>query len=359
MIISIFAVIVFGFAAAHLLLPDAELSFSERRRLASMPKLTAEDLFSGDFSDELEDYLLDQFPLREGLRTANSALRLFGLMQKDVDGLWMSGSGIFKTEYPLKEAQVTYGADIINNVCSEYLAGLNVYYSIIPDKNYFAAQKNGYPSIDYEKLVSIMNSRVTGAQYIDIFGTLTLQDYYRTDPHWSQPGLFDTCRRLAAAFGMEEYLTGIDEYTSQELSPFRGAYLAQSALPAEPDILTYLTSRYTDNAVVTGLDDSAADTVYAPEKISGMDGYDVFLSGAQSILTIECTDAKTDRELIIFRDSFGSSIAPLFLGAYSKITLVDLRYIPSAILGEYIEFSDQDVLFLYSTLLLNSSMLMK
>ena len=64
---------------------------------------------------------------------------------------------------------------------------------------------------------------------------------------------------------------------------------------------------------------------------------------------------KNDKELIIFRDSFGSSIAPLLIDGYSKITLVDIRYLHPNILESYIEFDSQDVLFLYSTSVLNNS----
>ena len=37
------------------------------------------------------------------------------------------------------------------------------------------------------------------------------------------------------------------------------------------------------------------------------------------------------------------------------MTLVDVRYIPSAMLDRFIDFHGQDVLFLYSTLVLNNS----
>ena len=74
----------------------------------------------------------------------------------------------------------------------------------------------------------------------------------------------------------------------------------------------------------------------------------MFLSGSVSLLTIENPNAKTDRELVIFRDSFASSLAPLLLDGYAKITLVDIRYLPSARLGSFLTFTDQDVLFLYS-----------
>ena len=41
------------------------------------------------------------------------------------------------------------------------------------------------------------------------------------------------------------------------------------------------------------------------------DPYSVFLSGSKSLLTITNPSADTDRELVIFRDSFASSLAPL------------------------------------------------
>ena len=52
---------------------------------------------------------------------------------------------------------------------------------------------------------------------------------------------------------------------------------------------------------------------------------------------------------------FGSSLAPLLLGGYSKITLIDIRYIHLDYLKQYVDFTECDVLFLYSTLVLNNS----
>ena len=67
----------------------------------------------------------------------------------------------------------------------------------------------------------------------------------------------------------------------------------------------------------------------------------------------------TDRELVIFRDSFGSSLAPLFIEGYKKITLIDIRYIHPNMLSQFIEFNNQDVLFIYSTSVLNNSETLK
>ena len=96
-------------------------------------------------------------------------------------------------------------------------------------------------------------------------------------------------------------------------------------------------------------------SIYNMEKKSGKDPYEIFLSGPRSLITIENPNCKSDKELVIFRDSFGSSIAPLLSEGYAKITLVDIRYLPVERIGNYINFKDQDVLFLYSTSVLNHS----
>ena len=85
-----------------------------------------------------------------------------------------------------------------------------------------------------------------------------------------------------------------------------------------------------------------------------MRAYDVFLSGARAVLRIENPNAKTDRELIVFRDSFSSSMIPLLVEDYATVTLVDIRYVPARMLDQYVTFDGQDVLFMYSTLVLNS-----
>ena len=99
--------------------------------------------------------------------------------------------------------------------------------------------------------------------------------------------------------------------------------------------------------------------MYDQKKAKGRDPYEMYLSGSLSYVTIENPEVTEEKELIIFRDSFGSGIAPLLAEGYSKITLLDVRYISSYTLGSLVDFSDSDVLFLYSTSVLNHSETLK
>ena len=91
------------------------------------------------------------------------------------------------------------------------------------------------------------------------------------------------------------------------------------------------------------------------EKAAGKDPYDLFLSGASPLLTLTSPQADTERDLIVFRDSFAGSLIPLLLEGYRTITLVDIRYIASDQLAEHITFRDQDILFCYSSTILNAA----
>ena len=151
-------------------------------------------------------------------------------------------------------------------------------------------------------------------------------------------------------------------YTANLLEhPFYGVYYGQAALPMEPDQIHYLTSELLDQCVVTGYDTGVPVEIpmYDMEKAVGKDPYEMFLSGTRAILTVENPHAETEKELIVFRDSFGSSLVPLLMKGYKKITVLDIRYVNSAMLGQYVEFGNQDVLFLYSTMLLNNSLAFK
>ena len=74
-----------------------------------------------------------------------------------------------------------------------------------------------------------------------------------------------------------------------------------------------------------------------------------------SIIDIVNPTSNSNKELIVFRDSYGSSLIPLLIEGYKKITVVDIRYVSSRILNNYIKFKDQDVLFMYSILTINNS----
>ncbi len=339
--------------------PD-DFSLSERRKLKQPPTWTVHGFLDNSFTKNFEDYTLDQFPFRDTFRTLKALSNYYFFLQKDNNGIYVKDGYAAKLNYPLKESSVQYALSRFEYIYEHYLSdkNMNVFTSVVPDKGYFLANKTGYPSMDYHKLFRMVEKGMDYARYIDILDCLKLEDYYKTDTHWRQEKIQAAADKIAKELGIWDTLSNKYEEITSDI-PFDGVYYGQIALPLQSDTIKHLTNQIIEKSVVYNHETKAEKPVYDLEKLAGNDPYEVFLSGATALLTINNPSAKAEKELILFRDSFGGSIAPLFIEGYSKITVVDIRYIRSDILDQYIEFKNQDVLFLYSTLLLNDSFSLK
>ena len=350
----LFVVIIIGIFILNSISKDEEVSASERRKLAQIPKISTSSLKNGSFSDKFENYAMDQFILREKFRSIKTYMQLDVFKQKDNNSLY-----IYKDEYIIKqekynEKSVEYAIKKIESIYDKYLKGMNVYFSVIPDKAYFTVNEKDYMGIDYTKMRNKIKTD-RNITYIDIFGTLKIDDYYKTDTHWRQEKIIKVVEKISEGMGFKERLSS--EYTQKEIGDFYGVYYGQLAYNMKPEKIIYLDNDIIEDAKVYNFETEKYMGVYDLEY--DVDKYDVFLSGPEALLKISNPNAQTDKELIIFRDSFGSSIAPLLIEAYSTITLVDIRYISSSELEKYIKFDNQDILFLYNTLILNNSYSLK
>ena len=362
-IISIvcFLAFIFTLGIACFAKEPVQVLVSERRKAAQFPEFSVEAVMDKSFFSGLEDFLADQFPLRDIFRSIKAAIQLKFLNQSDNNGIYTADGHISELDYVLNETSVENAAKKLNDIYGKYIEGKGAkcYFSVVPDKNYYLAEKNGYPALDYGRMIEIYTSGVKNMEYIDIFDCLTLDNYYKTDSHWKQQEIAPVIEKLAAKMNFEA--KPADYYTAEKLADFEGVYAPRLAMGSgfKDEIIT-MNSPATDGAKIWNLEtNKVTQGVYDKSKLESGDKYDVYLQGAAALLTVENPSATEKKELVIFRDSFGSSLAPLMLDGYSKITLVDLRYISSQMLGEFVDFSGCDVLFIYNTQILNQSSLLK
>ena len=357
---SVMAAVLFGFSALAWIKESDAFSDSERRELAAFPKFSIETMMDGSFMEDFEAYTLDQFPFRDLFRRLKAKTVFEVLGQKDNNDIYIADGHASKMEYPLSKPMLDHAADRFEYLYKTYLQNAeDIYFAIVPDKNYFLAEQNGYLALDYEELFGYMQEQTSYMTYIDLTEQLTLEDFYFTDTHWKQENLEELADYLLNSMGAE---VTEQEYQKIELEvPFYGVYYGQAALPMDPDTLNYLTNEMLEECKVFSYEtgNPVEIPMYDMKKAEGKDPYEMFLSGTRPILTIENPHVDNGEELIVFRDSFGSSLVPLLAKAYEKITILDIRYVNSSMLGQFVEFGDQDVLFLYSTMLLNSSLALK
>ena len=359
------ALFIFGFSLLCLFLPKSEFLDSERRPAAAFPELSIESIMKDgvDYVDSFmkkfdDNYAPDNFPFRDFFRSLKAFVNTNIFGQKDKDGVFVVGDYAAEMQETIDQGSIDHAVERLTFIYQKYLEskGIKPYISIIPDKGYFLAEQNGYLSMDYDQFIEKVLEGLDFATYINIKDSLSIEDYYMSDTHWRQEQLVDIAKILVNGMGGSYNST----YTKNELDvDFHGVYSGRAPKPLKAETIYYLTNANMENIKVFNHEQNKEISLYDMEKGHGKDAYDMFLSGELSKVTITNPNAKTDKELVVFRDSYGSSIAPLLVSGYSKITVVDIRYIQSGFLGSFIDFDNKDILFMYSTTLLNNSMAMR
>lgn len=351
----------FLLAAGNWFGADKEVSFSERRVLKKRPELTIESVLSGQYSTEFEAYVKDQFLLRDTFRKIKGMVELKVWQKKDNHGIYQVEDSLYQIEDALYADRVASCGKRFVYLMNKFFPDADGYYAVIPDKSFFLESKEMYPGIPYEAVNQIMQENMADIQQIPIVDTLSGEDYYRTDLHWKQEAITDTADRILERMAEENIGKSmpLKEYDAVIVYPeFVGGYAGQWGMKVEPDTIVCLENQVIHSIDVYDYEENGRRIpVYAEEKLTGIDGYDVYLYGPRALLQMKNPQQNNKRTLIVFRDSFGSSIAPLLAKAYQEIWLIDLRYIKEEALETYLgNYENCDVLFLYHTALLNKGM---
>lgn len=263
------------------------------------------------------------------------------------------------TEAGYDQKSLDYAALKFQQLYDSYLTGNDghIYLSVVPDKGSFTAPPEGYTPASAQETADTLLAQLDFVQYVDIAPGLTLEDYYRTDPHWRQECLVATAQTLAQA--MDVPLAGDFQENAIDV-PFYGAYAEKAGEPLVADTLRYLTGEVLDACTVYDYETDAREPLYDLAAVDTDTPYDLYLQGSRSLLRIDSPLSTTDRTLVVFRDSFGSSLIPLLAESYRTIYAVDIRYLSSQMVGRFLSFDgSEDVLFLYSTMVLQNSRTMK
>jgi len=273
----------------------------------------------------------------------------------DENGLYYAEDYVFEEMEPFEEVYIHKLSEKLDETYETLLnPNMKVFYSVIPDKGYFV-ENPSFTKENYESIINILTSEVEHMEYIPIMDKLSITDYYKTDHHWRQERLFPVVNQLGKYM---DFNINKSNFTENIIEEFKGVHSEFfEEIPKES--LVYMTSKETQESIVEIYEDGNYEGVYFKDELDSKEPYNIFLKGLSPIVNITNPHASSDKELIVFGDSYSRSIVPLILEAYSKITIIDLRFVPVFYLPELIEFAEQDVLFLYSTSVINRSAMLK
>ncbi len=279
--------------------------------------------------------------------------------QETADIVYVYGGYAAAADAPWDEKSLALAAHRFEHLMETYFSGggYRFYLSVVPDKAQFTQPPEGYTPAGASETADWLSARLP-VQTVDVASLLTLESYYRTDPHWRQETLLPAAQKLAEAMGAA--LPEDREETLRTLNgEFHGSYWGKTTETLTPDTLAYLTDIVLEGCTVYDYETDATGIVYdfAAARTAP---YDLFLGGSKSLLRVENPAAANDRTLIVFRDSFGSSLIPLLAEGYATVYAVDIRYLSGDLLGRFVDIPEEaDVLFLYSTTVLHNSITLK
>ena len=102
----IFITFLFTFMIVNILKKDDDISYSERRKLEKLPKITYNSLIDGTYFNTLDKYTTDQFIGRDSFRKIKINIDL--LTKNNYNNLYLYNDYIIEELYPLNKESVLF-----------------------------------------------------------------------------------------------------------------------------------------------------------------------------------------------------------------------------------------------------------
>ncbi len=352
--IVLFLLILYIVMFSYFIIKDRDFSENENRYLSQLPRLSVDAVLSGQYMQDIEQYIDDQFPKRDTWVTLKSDFsQLIG--NREVNGVYL-GDDKYLIEKWLPE-------DVDQELLKENIETLNSFSKnhpeqkmslmVVPTAGLVLKDKlpDHAPMFDQNIAFETIEDNITFDHFIDVRQVLMDHSeeyiYYKTDHHWTSYGAYLAYSEWCRMNGTE---TRQDDYEIESVSSsFRGSLFSKvlSSNCAEDRIELYNRKNQPEYTVSYNFGRTESDSVYALENLDKKDKYLVFLNGNHPEVTIR-TSQSNNKHLLVFKDSFANSFIPFLLENYETIHIIDLRYYNGDIDQYMSENSINECLVLYN-----------
>ena len=344
-ITSFFCLLLAVSTLAGLLLPDRYYSEREKRTLTQKPQFTIADFTSGKFGDNLESYLSDQVPLRDGWVTMKTYMEL-AIGKQESGGVYICKDKYLMDKFTsYSKKQLASNAATLVDLQEKLAAeGISMNMILVPMAAQVLTDKlpAHAPVADYTAILQVLTD--AGVDTTDVFFTLAAHSseniYYRTDHHWTSLGAYYA---YCAWRGIEPTA---GEWTQEVLCDnFHGTTWNKVPLPSVP--AEEITAWYQNPTRHVSYNNGQYETesIYERKYLSGSDQYAVFLNSNQAQTVIE--GSGKSGKLLLIKDSYGNTFSQFPVEDYAEVHVLDLRFFKGDV-TEYAKENDiTDALALY------------
>jgi hypothetical protein len=358
------------------------VSVTENRSLAPMPGFSVWSLFSGSYSDSLELYYADNFPLREELvQTARSIRDLSGYHDEIIyyqaeavdpvvapaasdttsvaslpagkkgDTLAVAippaiDSTKVEAEYDRSAGVIIYGnraiqiytassegaekyAEMVSLYQASFDDSLDIFCLVAPTQTDFYLPAEYKKSSNYEltTIETIRDNLDSLVHFVDAYGELAKHTkeyiYFNTDHHWTGRGAYYAYVAFCRSAGFEPH-----PMDSLELKRAKRTFLGSlygitldKRLKRNHDSIEYFMLPIPTRTFRWNRDSAR----YEFSKLyANTHNYTNFIGGDHPMVRIE-SDVN-DKSILVIKDSFGNAVVPFLALHYGTVYVMDYRY---------------------------------
>lgn len=349
-ILSLFLVLI-----VNLILPDKEQSEEENRMLETLPAPGLTSILNGDFMEQWESYMSDQFVGRNLWRGLKVGLDRLGGSRME-NGVYIGRDGQLLEDIAAPDQELfSENINAVKSLADTY-SDIRTTVMLIPDAACILSDSlPAFATVEDQRQMFSMVERGLGdsVNWVDAYSILnrhkTEKLYYKTDHHWTTQGAFYVFREAAASLGIEGDVS--DDYVSYTVTDsFNGVLASKSGvrLNEKEQIDIYVPTEGDDDVVVNYVDEGKKRTsLYDSSKLETRDKYGVFFGGNTSVMDIR-TVSTSRKRLLVVKDSFADCFIPFLTPYYREIVVVDPRYYSGTMEDIMDTYRITDILVLYS-----------
>ncbi len=343
-----------------LITPDKKISEIENKVLTSFPELSFESIKSKRFMKNFDTYSSDQFPLRTDFIEIKNLYSYF-IGNREFRDIYIGKDNRLMEKFVFNkdiiDKNISQAINLSNFLNNNY--NIKSKLAIIPTSiSFYKDSLPNYAVSDNQlDALKFINNKLnsTSLSFYTPYNALNKNKdkyiYFYTDHHWTQ---------LGAKLAYEDmYNTKVSSNSYNKVSDnFYGTYYSKAILPQIKSDSIYAYKEY--NKFNINIDFySNFDTLYDNSKLNSKNKYQYFLHGDPAIALIE-GNKNSNKEILIFKDSYAHSFIPFLTNNYNKIHIIDPRYY-NVDLNDYLKENNNisEVLFINNIQTFNNEVLYK
>lgn len=355
----IFGLLWTGFIIWNLATPSKAFSENENRYLAEIPKFTYEKLINGEYMNGMDEYINDQFVVRDRWISIKTMVER-AMLKQDINSVYFAKDDYLIEKHGNEEVSEEQAGKNMERLIefvkkyTEKFGNDRVNVMLVPTASEILKDKlplfaTGYNQNAY--MDKVIDSIPQGT-FIDIRDMFMKHKeeyiFYRTDHHWTVLGAYYAYENWAKDAGFTPLSKEEFDITLKS-DEFHGTLHSKVNTNVKPDdIYLYQIKKDMDYHLLYNLTEEK-NTLYDLSKLEGKDKYSVYMGGNNAVVEVE-TNNDNGRRLLVIKDSFAHSFVPFAVNHFEKTYMIDFRYFNGGIEAYMEENEITDVLVLYNTM---------